>query len=81
MEKIIIQCNTKGVLNLTFPEKSNGLELVLVDDKNVPIARYGFDGGKLNGVNSISYNSSNIRIHFDNINPTFLSELYEVEES
>lgn len=75
METRIIHCNTKDVLNLTLSEKSNGLEMVLVDDKNVPIARYGFDIKKLKSVNSISYYSNNIRIHFDDITPTFLSEL------
>jgi hypothetical protein len=75
MEKRIIHCNTKDVLYLTLPEKSNGLEMILVDTKNVPIARYGFDMEKLKGVNSISYHSNNIRIHFDDIKPTSLSEL------
>lgn len=80
MEKRIIHCNTKDVLNLTLPEKSNGLEMVLVDEKNVPIARYGFDIEKLKGINNISYCSNNIRIHFDDIIPTSLSELGVVVE-
>ena len=80
MEKRIIHCNTKDVLNLTLTEISNGLEMVLVDDNNVPIARYGFDIEKLKGVNSISYHSNNIRIHFDNITSTSLSELGGVDE-
>lgn len=80
METKIIYCNTKDVLYLTLPEKSNGLELVLVDAKNIPIARYGFDMEKLKGVNSISYYSNNIRIHFDGIKPTSLSELDTVVE-
>lgn len=80
METSIIHCNTRDVLYLTLPGKSNGLELVLVDAKNIPIARYGFDMEKLKGVNSISYHSNNIRIHFDGIKPTSLSELDTVVE-
>lgn len=80
METRIIHCNTKDVLFLTLPEKSNGLEMVLVDTKNVPIARYGFDIEKLKDVNSISYHSNNIRIHFDAITPTSLSELDTIVE-
>ena len=54
--------------------------MILVDVKNIPIARYGFDMEKLKGVNSISYYSNNIRIHFDGIKPTSLSELDTVVE-
>lgn len=78
METRIIHCNTKDVLYLTLPEKSNGLEMVLVDTKNVPIARYGFDMEKLKDVNFISFQSNNVRIHFDDITPTSLSELSNV---
>lgn len=63
METKIIKCYTKDKVNLTLSEKSNGLEIVLVDDKNVPIARYGFDIEKLKGVNSISFHSNNVKIH------------------
>jgi len=80
METRIIHCNTRNVLYLTLQEKSNGLEMILVDAKNIPIARYGFDMEKLKGVNSISYYSNNIRIHFDGIKPTSLSELDTVVE-
>ena len=80
METRIIHCNTKDILCLTLPEKSNGIEMILVNDKNVPIARYAFDTEKLKGVNSISYHSNNIRIHFDYIRPTSLSEMDSVVE-
>ena len=80
METRIIHCNTRNVLYLTLQEKSNGLEMILVDAKNIPIARYGFDMEKLKGVHSISYHSNSIRIHFDGIKPTSLSELDTVVE-
>ena len=80
METRIIHSNTRDVLYLTLPEKSNGLEMVLVDAKNAPIARYGFGTEKLKGINSISYHSNSIRIHFDDIIPASLSELDTVAE-
>lgn len=75
METRIIKCYTKDKVNLNLPEKSSGLEMVLVDDKNVTIASYGFDIEKLRDINSISYFSNNVRIHFDDITPTKISEL------
>lgn len=78
METRIIQCNTKAEIVLTFTEKTNGLEIVLVDYKNVPIAKYSFDIEKLKYVNNISFHSNNVRIHFDNISPSSESELCSV---
>lgn len=78
MEKRIIQCNTKAEIILTISEKTNGLEIVLVDYKNVPIAKYTFDVEKLKYVNNISYHSNNVRIQFDNISPSSESELCSV---
>lgn len=75
METRIIKCYTKDKVDLTLSEKSHGLEMVLVDDKNVTVASYGFDIEKLRDVNSISFFSNNVRIHFDNIIPSTLSEL------
>ncbi len=75
METRIIKCYTKDKVDLTLSEKSNGLEMVLVDDKNVAIASYVFDIEKLRDVNSISFFSNNVRIHFDDITPSTLSEL------
>ena len=80
MEKRSIKCYTKGNLRLTFFEKSRGLEVELVDDQNFPIARYTFDIEKLEGIDSISYHSNNIRIHFDDITPASSSELCPVDE-
>ena len=63
---------------MTHAEKTNGLEIFLVDDKNVTIARYGFDAEKLKNVNSIAYHSNDVKIHFGGISPTTKSELGSV---
>lgn len=78
METRIIHCNTEDVLYLTYTEKSNGLEIFLVDSKNVPIARYGFDIEKLKGLKRISYYSNNIKIHFEGITPSTSNEFVPV---
>lgn len=80
METRLIQCNTKEIVYLTLPEKSNGLEMVLVDDRYAPIARYTFGTEKLKGINSISYHSNNVKIHFEDITSSTLSELAPVVE-
>lgn len=80
METITIHCNTNDVLNLTLRERENGLEVVLTDEKNVPVARYEFYPEMLKNVNSIVYNSDNVRIHFVGITPTTKSELVSVKD-
>lgn len=63
---------------MILPEKSNGLEMVLVDDRYAPIARYTFDTEKLKGVNSISYHSNNVKIRFEDITPSTLYEFVPI---
>ena len=80
METRIIHCYTNEIIDLTLQEKSNGLEMILVDDKNATIARYGFDMEKLKGVNSISLYSNDVRIYFSDITPSTLYELSSITE-
>ena len=55
METRIIQFNTSDEIVLTLTEIANGLMVVLVDDKNVSIARYEFDSEKLKPISRIVY--------------------------
>lgn len=71
----IIHCNKREEIILTSEEKTNGLDVVLVDGKGITIARYSFDAGKLNDVHSIAYRSSSVRIFFEGITPTVKCEL------
>ena len=80
MEKRLIQLNTKGEIVLTFAEKVNGLDVVLVDEKNAPNARYEFNSDKLRFTNKIMYHASNARIHFEGITPSSKSEIESVSE-
>lgn len=80
METRIIQLNTNDEIGLTLTEKTNGLMVVLVDDKNVSIARYDFDSEKLKSISRIVYQASNARIHFEGITPSATSEIDSVRE-
>lgn len=71
----IIQCNKSEEIILTSEEKTNGLDVVLVDGKGITIARYSIDAGKLNDVHSIAYRSSSVMIFFEGITPTVKCEL------
>lgn len=70
----IIHCNKREEIILTSEEKTNGLDIALVDEKGVPLAKYGFDAEKLRNVDIINYKSSNVKISF-NIDPTTTCEL------
>lgn len=80
MKTILVQCNTKSELILTHKEIEEGLLVCLVDSKNAPIARYGFEREKLKNVKKLSYKSCNARIKFHGIIPTMISELDSVND-
>lgn len=76
MKEVQIKCNTKGEVDIDDNAKTNGISIVLVDEKQAPIARYEFDGRKVSNVTNLSYNSNNVRMHFyGDITPTMIFEL------
>ena len=80
MKTVVIQCDTKGEIILTLAEKVNGLVLVLIDDKKVPIAKYEFNINKLEGIDKIVYSANNVRMRFVGITPSMKSELCPINE-
>ena len=70
MKERIIKCCTKGELYITETDKVEGLKIVLVNEKIIPIARYEFDKNKLINIKKIQYSSNRLRIIFVDIKAT-----------
>lgn len=75
----IIECCTNGELFVTEAEKADGMRIVLVDDRNNPIARYEFEGKKFEDISIIMYCSNTISIDFSGIVPSTKYELRSAE--
>lgn len=78
MKTRIVHSHEKGVFNISEIEKTKGVEIALLNDRDTPIAKYRFDANALKSQSIITYIATNIRIHFDGINPTMKSELCSV---
>ena len=77
MKSIIIQSYETNSLRIGDFEKSMGLNIVLLDERNVPVARYEFDANSLEHVNEIVCQANNVRIAFDKV-PTMKCELSSI---
>lgn len=75
MKERIIKCGTNGELHITETDKAEGMKVVLVDEKNVPCARYEFEEKKLTHLVKITYQSKRYRIVFIGITPSSKYEL------
>jgi len=64
MKTISIKCNTKGSIIIDNCIKLKGVHIVLVDDNNIPVARYEFSGDKVSNLTVISYETNNVGVHF-----------------
>lgn len=74
-EEIIVKCNINDEIQISDIESAGGVKVVLVDEKNAPIARYEFGKAQLQNIRKIRYSSNNTRIKFIDIIPTSLYEL------
>lgn len=74
-KEIIVKSYSTDPILISDTERTEGIKVVLVDDKNIPIAKYVFEKEKLQTVTEIKYDSSNARISFVNISPSTLYEL------
>ena len=75
MKTIQIMCNTKDEVIIDDDARVNGINIVLVTEKHVPVARYEFDGEKVSRLTKLVYESTNVRIHFyGDITPTMIFE-------
>lgn len=76
MKKVLINCNTKGEVNIDDNARANGISIALVDEKHVPVARYEFNTEKTSRLTRLLYDANNVRIHFfGDVIPTMVFEL------
>ena len=79
--EIIIQCNSNGEIAISGIEYDEGINVVLVDEKNAPIARYEFKKSQLLNKKKIQYYSGNARIEFVGVVPSMKYELCGIKQS
>ena len=75
MNQRIVYCNTLGEIEISPCDIHDGLKVVLVDDKQAPIAGYEFDSRLLESIGIIKYRANSVRIKFEGIKPSMISEL------
>lgn len=62
MSTLYIKTNTQGIILKSFIRQIDGLEVVLLNEHNVPLARYLFNNRS--NIDYIEYKSNSSRIHF-----------------
>lgn len=74
MKEIQLKCNINGKIAIDDIAKTEGLNVVLVNEKDIPLARYGFDSNKIKHKDQIGYSTNNYKIGFDVV-PTVIFEI------
>lgn len=74
MKEIQVKCNTNGKIAIDDIAKTKGLSVVLVNEKDIPLAKYGFDPNKIKHKDRVSYSANNYKIDFDVV-PTVKFEI------
>ncbi len=74
MHQETVKCNTSGEIIIPH-DIYGGLRVVLIDEKNIPVASYEFDCHQLGNIRIIIYTANNVRIKFEGIMPSMISEL------
>lgn len=75
MNQRTVNCNTSGEINIITCVIHEGLEVVLVNNKQAPIAWYEFNNHQLEDIGIIKYKANSVRIMFEGIKPSMTSEL------
>ena len=74
MKEIRIKCNLVGKAAVDEKAKIEGLKIVLVNEKDIPIAKYGFEDNKIKYKDQVGYSANNYKIDFDVV-PTVIFEV------
>lgn len=74
MKEIRIKCNLEGKIAVDEMAKKDGINVVLVNERDIPIARYGFEPNKIMHKDLVGYSANNYKIDFD-IVPTVIFEI------
>lgn len=74
MKRKLIKINSEGTHLFSDEEKRNGIEFVLIDSNDSPIASYSYYGEKIKNSIEVSYHSYASKIVFS-IHPSIISEI------
>lgn len=75
MNQRTVNCNTSGEIMIFPYDIRENLKIILVDEKQAPVAWYEFDNNQLDNVSIIKYKANSVRIMFEEIKPSMTSEL------
>lgn len=75
MNQRTVNSNTSGEIEISPCYIQEGLKVVLVDEKQAPVAWYEFDSRQLENVGILQYTANSVRIKFEGIKPSMISEL------
>jgi hypothetical protein len=75
MNQRTVNCNTSGELTILPCDIREGIKIVLVDNKQAPVAWYEFNSRQLKNIGVIKYKANSVRIMFEGIKPSMISEL------
>ena len=75
MNQKTVNCNTSGELMILPCDIREGIKIVLVDNKQAPVAWYEFNSRQLKNIGVIKYKANSVRIMFEGIKPSMISEL------
>ena len=64
MKDIQIKCNIKGEVNIDDNARANGISIALVNEKQLPVARYEISIKIMSELSQLKYSANNCRIHF-----------------
>jgi len=75
MNQRTVNCNTSGELAILPCDIHEGIKIVLLDEKQAPIAWYEFDSRQLENDGIIKFAANSVRIKFEGVKPSMISEL------
>lgn len=85
MKTILIKCNTKGEVKVDDNDRTNGISIALVNERQVLVARYEMGRRIMYGLTELKYRATNCRIHFfnednDELIPTMIHEVVSFDQ-
>lgn len=75
MNQIIINCNTSGESVISPFDISEGVQFILVNNKQTPLAWYEFNSSQLEIIKIIKYKANNVKVKFEGLKPSMTCEL------
>lgn len=80
MFKLYVKSNNQGKIPSQLLKDNDTIEVILLDDNKIPIARYIFISMN-SSIVSIKYSSNNVRVFFKNFKPNMIYEMCPLSKS